>query len=169
VPSLSVRELLEERNWTALAGLALVGVGVLILLEDALTVRLSLWALLLLGLGGWLAWDGWQRQQQTGAWDSAARNRAFFGGIIALVGLIGLLDLNWWGLLLMVLGARLGQQTWQRYQRGGRLWTAGLRRRVFLAVALGAIGLFSFLHLGSTGPLLLVLLGAGLFLERASR
>lgn len=169
VPSLSARELLEERNWTALAGLALVGVGVLILLEDVLTVHLSLWALLLLGLGGWLAWDGWQRRQQTGAWDSTARNRAFFGGITALVGLIGLLDLNWWGLLLMVLGARLGQQTWRRYQRGGRVWTAGLRRRAFLAVVLGAIGLFSFLHLGNAGPLLLVILGAGLFLERASR
>lgn len=169
VPSLSVPELLEDRNWTALAGLALVGVGMLILLEDALTVHLSLWALLLLGLGGWLAWDGWQRYQRTGAWDSIARNRAFFGGVIALVGLIGLLDLNWWGLLLMVLGARLGQQTWQRYQRQGRVWTAGLRRRALLAMVIGAIGLFSFLHLGSAGPLLLVILGAGLILERAGR
>ncbi len=169
VPPVSVHELLEERNWTALAGLALIGVGVLILLEDALTIRLSLWALLLLGLGGWLALDGWNRAQRVRAWDGTARNRAFFGGVMALIGLIGLLDLNWWGLLLLALGARLGQQTWRRYQRDGRVWTAGLRRRVFLALAIGAIGLLSFLHLGSAWPLLLVILGAALFLERAGR
>ncbi len=169
VPPVSVHELLEERNWTALAGLALMGVGVLILLEDALTIHLSLWALLLLGLGGWLALDGWNRAQRVGAWDSTARNRALFGGVMALIGIIGLLDLNWWGLLLMVLGVRLGQQTWLRYQRGGRRWTVGLRRRAFLAVVLIAIGSFSFLHLGSAWPLLLVILGAALFLERAGR
>ena len=169
VPPLSLRELLEERNWTALAGLALVGIGVLVLLQDALEAHLSLWALLLVGLGGWLAADGWNSYQRAGAWDSRSRNRVWFGTLMALVGVIGLLDLNWWGLLLLVIGARYGQQTWRRYQRGGRVWTTGLRRRAFLAIVVSAIGLFSFLHLGSAGPLLLVILGAGLFLERVGR
>jgi len=169
VPPISVRALLEERNWTALAGLALIGVGVLILVQDALTIRLSLWALLLLGLGGWLALDGWNRAQRVGAWDGTARNRALFGGVMALIGLIGLLSLNWWGLLVLALGVRLGQQTWRSYQQGGGIWTTGLRRRAFLALTVSTIGLLSFLHLGSAWPLLLVILGAALFLERAGR
>jgi len=169
VPPVSVRVLLEERNWTALAGLALMGVGVLILVQDALTIRLSLWALLLLGLGGWLALDGWNRAQRARDWDSTARNRALFGGVMVLIGLIGLLNLNWWGLLLLALGVRLGQQTWRSYQQGGGVWTTGLRRRAFLALAVSAIGLLSFLHLGSAWPLLLVILGAALFLERVGR
>lgn len=169
VPPLSLRDLVEERNWTALTGLGLVGVGVLILAQDALTLHLRLWALLLVGLGGWLAWDGWQRYQHVGTWDSTARNRFLFGGITVLVGVIGLLDLNWWGLLLLTLGLRFGQQTWRGYQRGGRVWTVSLRRKMFLAIVLSAIGLFSFFNLGSAGPLLLVIIGAGLFLERAGR
>ncbi|MCZ7540104.1 MAG: hypothetical protein M5U29_09355 [Anaerolineae bacterium] len=170
VPPLSLRALAEERNWTALVGLGLIGVGLLIFVQDVFHLHLRLWALLLLGVGGWLAADGWGRYERAGnAWDDTARSRALFGAVMALVGFIGLLDLNWWGLLLIAFGGKLGHDTWRRYASGGRIWTAGLRRRAFLALVVGGIGLLSFFKLGSAGPLLLILVGVGLFIERASR
>lgn len=170
VPPLSLRALVEERNWTALLGLGLIGVGLLIFLQDMLHLHLRLWALLLLGVGGWLAADGWSRYEHAGrVWDDTARSRALFGAVTALVGFIGLLNLNWWGLLLIAFGGKLGHDTWRRYTSGGRVWTAGLRRRAFFALIVGGIGLLSFFNLGSAGPLLLILIGAGLFIERASR
>ncbi|MBP8972345.1 MAG: hypothetical protein KBH93_00605 [Anaerolineae bacterium] len=170
VPPLSLRALVEERNWTALVGLGLIGVGLLIFLQDVLHLHLRLWALLLLGVGGWLAADGWSRYERAGrVWDDTARSRALFGVVTALVGFIGLFDLNWWGLLLIAFGGKLGHDTWRRYASGGRRWTAGLRRRAFLALLVGGIGLLSFFSLGSAGPLLLILVGVGLFIERASR
>lgn len=170
VPPPSPRALVEERNWTALVGLGLIGVGLLILVQDMLHLHLRLWALLLLGVGGWLAADGWSRYERGGhVWDEPARSRALFGAVTALVGFIGLLDLNWWGLLLIAFGGKLGHDTWRRYASGGRIWTAGLRRRAFLALIVGGIGLLSFFNLGSAGPLLLILIGVGLFIERASR
>ncbi|MEP0762403.1 MAG: hypothetical protein HRF48_06650 [Chloroflexota bacterium] len=170
VPPPSPRALVEERNWTALVGLGLIGVGLLILVQDMLHLHLRLWALLLLGVGGWLAADGWSRYERGGhVWDDTARSRALFGAVTALVGFIGLLDLNWWGLLLIAFGGKLGHDTWRRYASGGRIWTAGLRRRAFLALIVGGIGLLSFFNLGSAGPLLLILIGVGLFIERASR
>ncbi len=170
VPPLSLRALVEERNWTALVGLGLIGVGLLIFLQDVLHLHLRLWALLLLGVGGWLAADGWSRYERAGrVWDDTARSRALFGVVTALVSFIGLFDLNWWGLLLIAFGGKLGHDTWRRYASGGRRWTAGLRRRAFLALLVGGIGLLSFFSLGSAGPLLLILVGVGLFIERASR
>ncbi len=170
VPPLSLRALVEERNWTALVGLALIAAGLLVFVGDVLHLHLRLWALLLLGVGGWLAADGWNRYERAGrVWDDTARSRALFGAVTALVGLIGLLNLNWWGLLLIALGGKLGHGTWQRYTSGGRVWTPGLRRRAFLALLVGGIGLLSFLNLGNAAPLLLILIGVGLFIERASR
>lgn len=170
LPPPDPRALVEERNWTALIGLVLIGVGLLIFVGDVLHLHLRLWALLLLGVGGWLAADGWGRYERAGqVWDDTARSRALFGAVTALVGFIGLLDLNWWGLLLIAFGGKLGHDTRQRYISGGRIWTAGLRRRAFFALIVSGIGLLSFFNLGSAGPLLLILLGVGLFIERASR
>lgn len=170
VPPLSLRALVEERNWTALVGLALIGAGLLVFVGDVLHLHLRLWALLLLGLGGWLAADSWSRYERAGrVWDDTARSRALFGGVTVLVGLLSLFNLNWCGLLLIAFGGKLGHDTWRRFTSGGRVWTAGLRRRAFLALIVGGIGLLSLFGLGSAAPLLLILIGVGLFIERVSR
>jgi hypothetical protein len=170
VPPLSLRALVEERNWTALIGLGLIGIGLLVFVGDVLHLHLRLWALLLLGLGGWLAADGWSRYERAGrVWGDTARSRALFGAVTVLVGLLSLFNLNWCGLLLIALGGKLGHDTWERFTSGGRMWTAGLRRRAFLALIVGGIGLLSFFGLGNAAPLLLILIGVGLFIERASR
>jgi len=171
VPPVSVRALVEERNWTALAGLALLGTGVLILLQDVLGLhlRLNLWALMLLGLGGWLIMDGWQRHERAShTWDDIARRRVQFGALIAAIGLLGILELNWWSLLLVVIGARLGIDTWRQVEAAGHVWTRRQRHKMLFAVVVGGLGLLTLMNLGSAGPLLLILIGGGLLIERAS-
>jgi hypothetical protein len=91
------------------------------------------------------------------------------GGLAALVGLLGLLDVNWAALLLMGAGGWLGYDTWQKYEANGRAWTDRTRNRMFVAVALGVLGLFSFLHLGSSWPVVLIIIGAAMVYRRVSR
>lgn len=167
VPPVSVRALVEERNWTALAGLGLLVMGGLILLGDAIDIRFNLWAVLLLGVGAWLVTTGWQRYEQAGyRWDDTARNRVIFGTISLLVGLLGLLQLDWWGLLLLAIAFRLGRDAQRRVGAAAGRWTLRQRAKMALAVFIGAIGLLNILSLGSAGPLLLILIGIGLFIER---
>ena len=159
VPGLNIRELYAERNWTALAGLTLIGIGFLYVIQDVLNFRLNLWSLVMVGLGGWLMADAWQTYQVGRVWAGNSRNRMLSGAIIVLVGALGMMDVNWWGLLLIGVGGWLGYDTWQKYEANGRVWTTQTRNRMFAAAALGVVGIFGFIHLGSAW-LLLIIVGA---------
>jgi hypothetical protein len=170
VPGINFRELYEERNWTALAGLGLIAVGVLYLFQGLLSIHLNLWSLALLGVGGWLVVDAWQRYTAAGqVWVENTRTRLMVGGLAALVGLLGMLDVNWAALFLMGAGGWLGYDTWQKYEANGRAWTDRTRNRMFVAAALGVLGLYSFLHLGSSWPVVLIIIGAAMVYRRVSR
>jgi hypothetical protein len=161
LPGISIRELVEERNWTALAGLGLMALGVLYLLQDLFGFNLNLWSLLLLGIGGVMLYDAWDRFDQAGQrWTEDIRNRVLAGGLIALVGLMSLYEFNLWALFPLVIGLWLAHDTWQRYQAQGRTWTPPIRNRMLVAGFLVVIGGFSFFSLGSTWPLLLIGIGA---------
>ena len=85
LPGINVRELIEERNWAALAGLGLIGVALLTLFQRALDVDFNLWSLLLLAIGGWLAVDAYQTFEQQGrTWADNTRNRLLAGTLIGL-------------------------------------------------------------------------------------
>ena len=169
VPPVSIQALLDERNWTALAGLALLATGVLLAIGGLLGMSFNLWALGLAAVGGWIAASGWLRYQDAGQrWDDTSRNRAVFGGLTALVGLLGLLQFNAWSIILFGAGGWLAYDTWQRFENGGRVWTPTLRNRAIAAAVLGVIGLSSLIHVGGAG-LLLIVIGVALLFGRTRR
>ncbi len=169
VPPVNVRALIEERNWTALAGLALLGVGVLLAVGGLFGLSFDLWAVALTLLGGWIAANGWVRYQDAGRrWDDTARNRVAFGGLTALIGLMGLLNVGAWSAIALGAGGWLGYDTWQRYESDGRVWTPALRNRALAAGVIGFFGLSSLIHVGGAG-LLLIVIGAVLLFGRTSR
>ncbi len=170
VPGISIPELIEERNWTALAGLGLIGVGLLYVLQNALNIRLNLWSLLLVGVGGWLIADAWRAFDTAGrTWPENTRNRLLGGALIALVGLVGMMDFGWWGLMLLVIAGWLGYDSWQRYETAGRVWNGNTRNRMIGAGVIGATGLVGFLNLGAAWPLLLIITGGVMLYRRTNR
>jgi len=164
LPGINISELVAERNWTALAGLGLIGVGILYVLQDALDIQFNLWSLLLLLIGGGLMVDAWRTYDTAGnTWVENTRNRMIGGALIALVGLVGIMDFGWWGLMLLVIAGWLGYDSYQRYESAGRVWTDSTRNRAIGAAAIGAIGLFGFLNLGGAWLLLIIIGGAMLY------
>lgn len=159
VPGLDVRELIAERNWAALAGLGLIGVALLHLLAGALDMDFNLWSLLLLGIGGWLGFDAYRTyEQQNRTWAGNTRNRLLAGGLIALIGLMGLFDINWWGLMLIAVGGWLGYDTYQKAEATGA-WTGHLRNRAWAAGLIGGLGLLGFIGIGTVWAVILIAIG----------
>ncbi|MBN1679549.1 MAG: hypothetical protein JW966_04605 [Anaerolineae bacterium] len=170
IPGINVRELIEERNWTALAGLALIGIGVLYLLQDMLGLHLELWSMVMVILGGWLMWDGWQTY--TGnerTWSERSRSRMIGGGVIALIGAFAVLDLSGWGLFLLVLAGWLAYDTWQKYQAAGRIWTERSRNRMVAVGVMTLVALFGLIDMWSAWPVLLIGIGTAMLLARSGR
>lgn len=170
MPGLNVRELIAERNWAALGGLALIAIGALYALQAVLGFDLDLWALLLIVLGGWLVFDAWQRD--TGAvrqWGEPARSRALVGGLLLLIGILGIVDINWWGLLLLGVAGWLGYDAWQRVQAAGNVWTTPARNRAVAAAVIGAVGLLGFMNLGSAWAVVLIAFGGLMIFRHFSR
>ena len=125
IPGINVRDLIEERNWLALAGLGLVVVGLLSLFGDLLDLDFNLWSAGLLAIGGWLAYDGWRRYERAGRrWSDQSRNRLVGGGLIAGVGALSIMELSGWEWFLLVI-AGLGIAAYGAYSfvrsRYGRL------------------------------------------------
>ncbi len=167
VPTLSVRALIEERNYPALAGLVLGAVGCLVVLRTLFDLDLSLFNLTLAGLGGWLMTNAWQMYQRASrTWTTVAQNRMVAGGLIALVALMGMISLDWWSLMLMVFGGWMGYDTWQRYEERGRVVDSRLRQRAWLAALVGSVGFFGFFGLGSAWPLVLIAAGVAMLYRR---
>lgn len=157
VPGINFRELYEERNWTALAGLGLVGLGILLVLQEMLNLDLSLWSLALVGVGGWLMADAWRKYAAAGrTWTENAQPRMLIGGGAVLIGLLNMVHLPWTTLFLVGVGGWLAYDTWQRHNAAGRVWTQQNRNRMFVAAAMGLIGLSGFIHLGGAWPLLII-------------
>lgn len=160
IPGIDLQALIQERNWAALAGLGLIGLALLILVQRALGVDFNLWSLLLLGIGGWIVYDTVQiYEQQNRTWTDHVRNRILAGGLIVLVGLMGMLSINWWGLLLLVVGGWLGVDTYQKTESQGGVWTQTLRNRMLAAVIIGGLGAMAFFNLGSAWSLILIVIG----------
>lgn len=163
VPGVSLRALIEDRNYPALAGLGLLGIGVLLIAENMLGLDFSLWGLMLLGIGGWIMTDAWQTYQQNRrTWTSVARNRLLAGGLVTLIALMGMISINWWSLLLLGAGGWLGYDSWQRYESQGRVLDETARRRGWVGVLIAALGFFGLFGLGSAWPLLLIAIGAAM-------
>ncbi len=163
VPGINLRELIEDRNWTALAGLGLLAVGVLYAIDRWLGLDFNLWTLLLIVLGGWLFLDGWRQYEAAGrVWVERARNRVTAGGAIAVLGVLGLFDLNTWAWLLLILAGWLAYDTWRRYEANNRVLTQTARNRLMAAAALVVLGLLGSLNWWSMWPLLLIALGVAL-------
>ncbi len=167
LPAPNVSELIEERNWAALAGLALMALGVLYALQHLLGLRLDLWALLLMGIGGWLFYDAWQ-QSGGSPWErQPTRTRALVGAALLLAGVMSILTMNWWGMFVLGAGAWLGYDTWQKVQALGGVWTRDLRNRMFVAGLLVFFGLSAFVSLSGWGWLVLIV--GGVILYRRAR
>lgn len=163
VPGFDLRELVEERNWTALVGLGLLAIGVLYVVDSWLGLDFQLWSLLLIALGGGLALDGWRDYKAAGrTWEDRSRNRIFAGVLVTALGLFGLFELNSWGWLLIILAGWLAYDTWQRYIAAGRMMTPTVRNRFLGAGIMAALGLFGSLNWWSAWPLLLIVLGIAL-------
>lgn len=163
VPGINLRELITERNWTALAGLGLLAIGVLYVVDSWLGLDFELWSLLLIVLGGWLLLDGWRDYEAAGrTWESRARNRVFAGVMVAALGLFGLFELNTWSWLLIILAGWLAYDTWQRYETTGRVVTQTVRNRFIGAGIMATLGLLGALNWWSAWPLLLIALGLAL-------
>jgi hypothetical protein len=170
LPGLDIRELIDERNWTALAGLGLIGLGLLYIVLDVLNIHFVLWAWLLLAAGGWLTFDAWQKYNASGRlWTGTTRNRMMVGVLIMLIGLFNALRIDWGGLLLLGAGGWLGYDTWQKYDAVGRVWTQRTRNRMFVAGALILFGLISFIPSWSTWPLLIIAIGVAMLYRRNRR
>lgn len=163
LPGLDIRELVEERNWTALAGLGLIGVGILYLLQGWIGISLNLWSLAMVGIGGWLAFNGYQQYTAAGqTWVGTSRNRLLGGIVVGAIGLVSILNLSWWGLILIGAGGWLGYDTWQKVEAAGGVWTDHARTRMGAAAITGAIGLFGFLNLGGAWSAILIVAGAAM-------
>ena len=163
VPGINVRELIEERNWPALAGLGLIAVAVLIVIDGWFGLDFELWNFLLLGLGGWLFFDGWRQYDAAGrVWIDQARNRATAGVVLVGLGVLWLIDLNMWAWLLMILAGWLAYDTWQRYEQNGRVVTPIIRNRWIAAGVLVGLGLLGSLNWWSMWPLLMIAIGVAM-------
>jgi hypothetical protein len=169
LPGLNINELIEERNWTALVGLGLIGVGLVYVVFHVLNISFALWAWLMVAGGAWLTYDAWQDYDAAGRiWAGKTRNRMIAGVLIVLVGLFNALRIPWGGLLLLGAGGWLAYDTWQKYDAVGRTWTQQTRNRMFVAGALILFGLLSFIPSWSTWPLLIIVIGV-VMLYRHSR
>lgn len=163
VPGINVRELIEDRNWTALAGLGLIAVAILVALDGWLGLDFEVWNLLLVVLGGALALDGWRSYEAAGrTWSERSRTRTAVGGIIVALGVLGLFELDLWSWMLLILAGWLAYDTWQRYERNGRVVTQLIRNRWIAAGVLAALGLLGAMSWWSMWPLLLIALGVAL-------
>lgn len=166
LPGINIRELVDERNWTALAGLALIGLGALYIIQRTLNLDFVLWAWMLLAAGGWLMADAWQKYRAAGQrWVGHTRNRMVGGAVTALVGLLGTLHISWSGLSLLGFGAWLGYDAWRKYNAAGHVWTERTRRRMVVAGGVALLGLFILLPSWSAWPLLVIVVG-GVMLYR---
>ncbi len=160
VPGLDLRELIQERNWAALAGLGLIGLALLMIVQRSLGLSFNLWSLLLLGIGGWIVYDTLQIFRQQGrTWTAHTRNRMLAGGLVVLIALMGMLAINWWGLLLLVVGGWLGFDTFQKVEARGGVWTQTLRNRMLAGVVIGGLGALAFFSLGSAWSVILIVIG----------
>jgi hypothetical protein len=84
------------------------------------------------------------------------------GAVIALVGLLTVLDLGGWGWPLVAIGGWLIYDARKKYEQNGRVWIEPARSRMIFGVVIVVIGLFGFIHLLSTWPLVLIVLGAAM-------
>lgn len=161
VPGLDLKALIKERNYPALAGLGLLGVGLLLIVESILGLDFSLWGLMLLGIGGWIMSDAWQTYQQAHrTWTDVARNRMLAGGLVTWIALMSMISINWWSLLLLTIGGWLGYDSFKRYEAQGRVLDETSRRRAWIGGLTAAVGFFGLFGLGSAWPLLLIAGGA---------
>ncbi len=168
IPGINIPELIKERNWTALAGLGLILVGFLYLFGDLLDLDFNLWSIALLGVGGWLAYDGWtQYNAADRRWTDQSRNRLVGGVVIALVGLLSIFNLSGWAWLLLLLSGALLYDATQRYERAGRRWTDKARSRLMGAGVLGLLALASLINLWAAWPLILIGIGVAMLLKRS--
>jgi hypothetical protein len=170
LPGLSIHELIEERNWMALAGLGLIGVGLVYLVSHVLNISFALWAWLMFAGGVWFVYDAWQDYEAAGRiWTGKTRNRMIFGLVVGLVGLFNALRIDWGGVLLLGAGGWLGYETWKRYDAVGRVWTQQTRNRMFVAGALILFGLLSFIPSWSTWPVLIIVIGVAMLYRHNRR
>jgi hypothetical protein len=160
---LDVRTMYQERNWPALAGLALVAFGIWYLVKDFFGLQFDLWNVLMLGVGGWLMIDGWKTYQlQDHRWTSRSRNRVLFGGLIILVAVLSALDISTWSLLLFGVAGWLGYDAWKKYEANGQIWTEQSRNRATGAVVIGVIAMLGLINVWSSWPLLLIAVGVAM-------
>lgn len=170
IPGINVRELIEERNWAALAGLGLVVVGLLSLFGDLLDLDFNLWSAGLLAIGGWLAFDGWQRYERAGRrWSDQSRNRLVGGSLIAGVGALSIMELGGWEWFLLVIAGALLYNAYQHYERAGNVWTEQSRSRLIGGIAVALIGLFGLINMWATWPLILIGVGVAMLFRRSRR
>ncbi len=169
LPGLDLRELIEEHNWTALAGLSLIGVGLVYIVFHVLNISFALWAWMMLAAGAWLTYDAWQKYNASGqTWTGNTRNRMMAGVLIALLGLLGTLHINWWSVMLLGTGGWLAYDTWKKVDTAGRVWTQHARNRMFWAGAMIVIGLLGFIPSWSTWPLLIIVIGVVMLYRHTS-
>jgi hypothetical protein len=163
LPGINIRELVEERNWTALAGLGLIVIGILYVFGDFIGLDFHLWNVILLGIGGALMLDAWSKYQDNGrSWTEQSRSRMAGGAVITLVGLLSIFDLSGWGWPLLAIGGWLIYDARKKYEQNGRVWVEPARSRMIGGAVIAVIGLFGFVHLLSTWPLVLIILGGAM-------
>ncbi|HML23625.1 MAG TPA: hypothetical protein PKD09_18360 [Aggregatilinea sp.] len=168
IPGINIPELIEDRNWTALGGLSLILVGILYLFGDIFDLDFNLWSLALLGIGGWLAYDGWtDYNRMSRHWTDRSRNRVVGGLAIVLVGALSIFNLSGWAWLLMLGAAVLLYDAYQRYQRAGRVWTDKARSRMIFGGVLALLALSSLINLWAAWPLILIGIGVAMLLKRS--
>ena len=168
IPGINIPELIEERNWTALAGLGLILVGFLYLFGDILDLDFNLWSFALLGIGGWLAYDGWTKFSRAGHhWTDQSRNRVVGGAVIVLVGALSIFNLSGWAWLLLLASAALLYDAYQRYERAGRTLSDKARSRLIFGGILALIALSSLINVWAAWPLILIGIGVAMLLKRS--
>lgn len=154
IPDINIRELYAERNWAALTGLGLIALGIITLIQDFIGLHLEVWSLALIGIGGWLMYDAWEKYQANGKrWNEHARARMTGGSVISLIGLLAILEISGLGLMLIAIGGWLLYDAWQRYEKNGRIMSNSIRNRVLVGGGMALFGLFM------NGPLVLIVLG----------